>query len=83
MRSHGDVWYEALALPDSHIVTYVAQYQFTHWYHKSSHRVLAIKNVLTDRTFRFDNYHVHCFRHKDFNPSTMIDHSWEGNAVVL
>ena len=53
------------------ILTYVAQYRFTHWYHKSSHRVLAIKNVLTNRTFHFDNYHVHCFLHKDFNPSTM------------
>ena len=72
IRVFGDVWYDALALPDSHLVTYVAQYRFTHWYHKSSHRVLAIKSVLTDRTFRFDNYHVHCFVHKDFNSSTMI-----------
>ena len=65
LRVFGDVWYEALELPDSHILTYVAQYQFTHWYHQSSHRVLAIKNIHTHKTFRFDNYHVHCFVHKE------------------
>ena len=72
LRVFGDVWYEALELPDSHILTYVAQYQFTHWYHKNSHRVLSIKNVLTHKTFRFDNYHVHCFVHREFDASTMI-----------
>ena len=67
-----DIWYAALSLPDLHIMTYVTQFQFTHRYHKSSHRVLSVKNILTHKTFRFDNYHVHCFVHKDFNPSIMI-----------
>ena len=64
IRVFGDIWYDALALPDSHIMTYVAQYQFTHWYHKRSQRILAIKNILTHETFRFDNYHmpVSCIR---------------------
>ena len=72
IRVFGDIWYDALSLPDSHIMTYVAQFQFTHWYHKSSRRILSAKNILSHKTFRFDNFHVHCFVHKEFNPSTMI-----------
>ena len=72
LRVFGDLWYESLELPDSHFITYVARFVFTHWYHKSSKRILSTKNVMTKQTFRLDNYHIHCFAHKEFDSSTMV-----------
>ena len=72
IRVFGDDWYDNLRLPDSHLMTYVALFQFTHWYHKSSRKVLSVKNVLTKDTYRFNNYHVHCFVHRELNPDTMV-----------
>ena len=60
IRVLGDLRYNALELPDSRIMMYVAQFQFTHWYHKSFYSMLSIKNVRTNKTFCFDYYHVHC-----------------------
>ena len=72
LRIYGDAWYDELELPDSHLITYVAPIQFTHWYHKSSKRVLSVKDLLTLRTYRYDNYLVHCFVHSEVNASTMV-----------
>ena len=72
LRIYGDVWYDELDLPDSHLLTYVAPIQFTHWYHKSSKRVLSVKDLLTLRTYRYDNYLVHCFVHSEVNTSNMV-----------
>ena len=72
LRIYGDVWYDGLQLPDSHLLTYVAPIQFTHWYHRSSRRVLSVKDLLTLRTYRYDNYLVHCFVHPELDTSTMV-----------
>ena len=72
IRVFGDDWYDALQLPDSPTVTYVMQFMLTHWYHKTSKKLISVKNPMTKATYRFDNYHVKCFVHRDFDPTTMV-----------
>ena len=72
LRCFGDLWYEDLQLPDSHILTYVAPFKFTHWYHRTSKKVLSAMHLLTRRTFRFNNYHVHCFVYKQLDSANMV-----------
>ena len=57
IRVFGDNWYNALQLPYSHLITYVAQFKCTHWFHKSSKKELSVRNELSKQTFWFNNYH--------------------------
>ena len=74
LRFFGDLWYEALELPDSATTTYVLEAKYTHWYHARSKRKISLKlTLLPEHTYALDGYTVFCWGTRTtFDPSTMV-----------
>ena len=74
LRFFGDLWYEALELPDSATTTYVLEAKYTHWYHARSKRKISLKlTLLPEHTYALDGYAVFCWGTRTtFDPSTMV-----------
>jgi hypothetical protein len=73
LRFFGDEWYEALLLPDAASSSYVFQFKYTHWYHKTSHKKISGRMELhPNHTYALDGYAVYCWgTHLQFDPSRM------------
>jgi hypothetical protein len=62
LRFFGDLWYEALQLPDAATTSYVFRFVYTHWYHKTSHKKISGYMELDQRvTYALDGYAVYCW----------------------
>ena len=73
LRFFGDVWYEALGLPDFATASYVFAFTYSHWYHKTSKKKISgYVNLKPDITYSLDGYLVYCWGTRlDFDPATM------------
>lgn len=74
LRFFGDEFYEQLGLPDAHTTSYVMEFKYTHWYHKSSKKRLSGEFVLApNMTYGLDGYAVFAWgSNTTFEVSTMI-----------
>ena len=73
LRFFGDDWYENLNLPDWATTSYVLEFEYTHWYHKSSHKKISGKVLLTGETYALDNYLVFAWGSiLKFDPNSMV-----------
>ena len=73
LRFYGDLWYEALGLPDFATSSYVMEFTYTHWYHRTSRSTISARFNLNGVTYAMDNYLVFAWGSvKEFDPSTMI-----------
>ena len=72
LRFFGDPWYESLNLPDWQESSYVVEFKYTHWFHKTSKAKISATFVLTGQSFAFDAYLVFAWgSQKVFNQETM------------
>jgi hypothetical protein len=72
IRIFSDDWYDELMLPNSALNTYVTSFTCTHWYHRTSHKKISVRDNRSQRTYSLNAYQVFCFVHSDFNPNTMV-----------
>jgi hypothetical protein len=74
LRFFGDLWYEALALPDFETSQYVFKFTYTHWYHKQSRRKISGHMDLDPtQKYSLDGYAVFCWGSVlTFDAATMV-----------
>jgi hypothetical protein len=58
LRFFGDIWYESLLLPNWSTTSYVTQFEYVRWYHKSSRRMITIVFTLGGQNYTFNTYKV-------------------------
>ena len=61
LRFFGDDWYEALDLPDAQHSSYVCEFQYTHWYHKTSKSKLSGRFPVLNESYSLDGYFIYCW----------------------
>ena len=72
LRFFGDLWYEQLGLPDYVFTTYVVEFHYTHWYHKSSRKRISAKFLLGGNSYSLDSYQVYAWGSiKSLDPAVM------------
>jgi hypothetical protein len=79
LRFFGDEWYEALGLPDFECSSYVMEFQYTHYFHKSSKKKISGIFRVTGDKYSMNNYIVFAWGSvKIFNPENMflVDQEW-------
>ena len=74
LRFFGDLWYEQLGLPDYTTSSYVFEFTYTHWFHKTSKKKISGCLVLKrDLSYSLDGYLVYCWgANLVFDPARMI-----------
>lgn len=74
LRFFGDVWYEALDLPDGLTTSYVFAFSYTHWYHKTSKRKISGRmDIAHEHCYSLDTYAVFCWGAQlTFDPLKMV-----------
>ena len=73
LRFLSDPWYESLDLPDWQDSSYVIEFEYTHWYHRSSKKKISAKFFLNGHTFGLDTYQVYAWgEQKVFDSDKMI-----------
>jgi hypothetical protein len=72
IRIFGDDWYDTLMLPNAALNTYVTPFTCTHWYHRTSHRKISVRDNRSERTYGLNTHQVFCFVYREFNPLTMV-----------
>jgi hypothetical protein len=72
IRIFGDDWYDQLMLPNSALNTYVTPFTCTHWYHRTSHKKISVRDNRSLLTYSLNAYQVFCFAHSEFNPNLMV-----------
>lgn len=58
LRFFGDVWYDALMLPNSDTQSYVTKFVYKKWLHKTSKNRIVATFVLSNLFYTFDAYQV-------------------------
>jgi hypothetical protein len=79
LRYFGDLWFESIELPDIENSTYVVQFKYTHWFHRSSKKKISALYLLGGTSYVMDNYAVYCWGSvKEFDKSkmTLVDQSY-------
>ena len=62
LRFFGDLWYEQLGLPDFATASYVLEFTYTHWYHKTSHKKISgHMNLKPAAQYSLDGYIIYCW----------------------
>ena len=62
LRFFGDLWYEQLGLPDFATASYVFEFTYTHWYHKTSHKKISgHMNLKPAAQYSLDGYIIYCW----------------------
>jgi hypothetical protein len=72
IRIYGEDWYDSLMLPNSALTTYVTPYTCTHWYHRTSHKKISVRDDRSQRTYALTPHQVFCFVHCDYNPTMIL-----------
>jgi hypothetical protein len=72
IRIYGEDWYDSLMLPNSAITTYVTPATCTHWFHRTSHKKLTIRDDRSQHTYALNTHQIFCFVHCDINPTNMV-----------
>jgi hypothetical protein len=79
LRFFGDYWYEAMELPNFQSTSYVLEFKYTHYFHKSSKKKISgIFTLIADK-YSLNSYQVYAWGSvKQFDATSMvlIDKSW-------